>query len=107
MQALFYAYSLSYFFLLIGSYDYSDRFHQVNNVVFLLLNIAILIGSFIGFGALSSSLCAKSGFGMVLWYLNGLAVVMCLVELAIAHWFFFAFKSTGKFPLDDDYARHN
>ena len=99
MTALFFAYSLSYFVLLVGQHTYSDRFHQINNGLFLLLNLGILGTSFYGFAAVGTSKCASGGYGGVLWFLNIVAILFGVIEMGIAHWLYFSVKANEKLPI--------
>ena len=98
IQSLFYAYSISYFFLLVNA-DYSRVFNIINGVIFTLLNLCVFACAIYGFVVLGASSCAEGGYGGVLWFMNVSGLVFVLIELIITMWLFFGFRSTGKLPL--------
>ena len=97
IQSLMYAYSISYFFLLVQS-ETSRLMNQVNAVVFTLLNLAVLGTGIFGFIAVGTSKCPGVGYGPVLWFLNIVGVIFTLFEIGFALFLFFGFKSKGKLP---------
>ena len=97
IQSLMYAYSISYFFLLVQQ-EGNRVFNIVNAVMFSLLNLAILGTGIFGFIAVGSSVCPGVGYGPVLWFLNIVGVLFSIFEIGFSLFLFLSFRSSGKLP---------
>ena len=97
IQSLMYAYSISYFFLLVQQ-EGNRVFNIVNAVVFSLINLAILGTGIFGFIAVGTSVCPGVGYGPVLWFLNTIGIIFSIFEIGFSLFLFLSFRSSGKLP---------
>ena len=100
IQTTFYAYSLSFFFLIL-IHENSRLFNLINVALFTFLNIFVLAVNVYGFIVAGNSKCAGSenGYGPMILTMNSIGLILVIVEMAVTAYLYFGFKSNQTYPL--------
>uniref|UniRef100_A0A7S3CSB8 Uncharacterized protein n=1 Tax=Strombidium rassoulzadegani TaxID=1082188 RepID=A0A7S3CSB8_9SPIT len=97
MQSLFYAYSVSYFLLLVR--NPLNRVYKTFGAAFAILNVVIVLAGVFGFATMSSVKCNEDMiFGSFNMVLNGAGAVLSAGLLIVTLVLYTGFKSSGQIP---------
>ena len=103
IQCAFFAYSLSYFFLITIPSN-ARLTNLINITAFTSLNLLVLAIAIYGSIITGNSKCAGSenGYGPVLWFMNISGIILVIIELIFAMYLYFGFKKSKTVPLFSD-----
>ena len=81
IQSLFYLFSICYFLIIIRPTS-EDRYVMIGALM-LLTQLALIVGSLIGFGILSGSNCKNTSYHSIVTFINVIALLFGAVTLGI------------------------